>query len=352
MIADGIDPIAVKRAEKEERRKQRHLKATPARTMTFRQAAEAYCESQEAEWSHAKHRHQVQRTLETYAYPEFGDLNVAEITTAHVLRVLSPIWSSKRETASRVRGRIEAVLDSAKGLGFRAGDNPAQWKLLKNNLAGRGRKVQRNHHASLPFVMMNAFLTELTEREGTAARALAFAILTASRTNEVLGAVAKEIDFNAKVWTIPPERMKAGKSHRVPLSAAALALLRALPSEEGNDFLFIGGSKGGRLANDAMMRVITKMEKDGSPVLKQIGHATPHGFRASFRQWGRELRIADFEVLEAALAHSIRSDTVNAYVQNSDLLDARRPLMETWARYCSTPVSGDNVVSLPSRVVR
>ena len=251
-LLEGIDPLEAKAA----RRARARLDA--ARGMTFRQCAERMIASHEAAWKNPKHRAQWKATLATYAYPVFGELSVAAVDNGLVLKVLEPIWTTKPETAGRVRGRIEAVLDWAKARGYREGENPARWRGHLDKLLPNRRKVRAvKNHAALPYPELPAFMAELRERTGVSAKALEFAILTAARTSEVIGATWSEIDIKSGVWTIPAHRMKAGKEHRVPLSAPALELLKVLPRE--GDFVFMGGRAGKPLSNMALLELMRGM---------------------------------------------------------------------------------------------
>lgn len=353
MIHRGEDPVEEKRRERADRQELRAT-ARPVKILTFREAVRQYIEANETDWSHPKSRAQWETMVDKQA-AKIAEKPVVSLTTEDILGVLTPMWKETRATARRVRGRIEKVLDKAWGRNFGAGGNPpmgwvnpAQWKLLKANLARTPKTHVKKHHASLPFLKVSAFMDELGKRNGSAERALEFAILTATRTNEVLGARWQEVDFDKKIWTIPAARMKGRRLHRVPLSAYAIALLKDLPQMKGNSHIFVGLGKNGNLANGAMAKVIAKMEASSSPILTETGHVTPHGFRSAFRQWSRERQVAPEDVLEAALAHAEENNTVAAYVRDSDLLDARRPVMEMWATFCFTPAPIDNVVALRS----
>jgi len=329
---DGVDPIDARKAE----RAARALEA--ARTITFEKAALAYFDTHEKKWSNAKHRAQFLSTLKMYAFSKIGSLPVAAIDVGLVLKVIEPIWKDKTETANRLRGRIESVLDFATVRGYRTGDNPARWKgHIENVLPSRSKVQQTNHHAALPFAKIPTFIASLQQREGVAARALEFLILCASRTGEVIGTTWNEIDLVAKTWTIPAERMKAKKEHRVPLSDRALEILRALPREDGNDFVFIGPRKNG-LSNMAMATVLRRMERDD---------ITVHGFRSSFRDWAAERTGHANFVVEMALAHTV-GNAVEAAYRRGDLFEKRMRLMGEWARFCTTgtPNTTSNLVSI------
>jgi integrase len=331
LLADGIDPIDHKKAEQAKRA------AAKARLLTFREASEAYFHQHEAKWKNAKHRAQFVSTLKTYAYPVLANMAVADIDTPAVLKCVEPIWEEKTETASRVRGRIESVLDWATVRGYRAGDNVARWKgHLDQVLPARGEIQKTNHHAALPYAEMPAFMVALRQREGVAARALEFTILCSARTNETIGACRDEISFEDKVWAVPARRMKAAKEHRVPLSDRAVELLRELPTERGNEHLFIGSQAGSGLSNMSMTAVLKRMNR---------GDVTVHGFRSTFRDWASETTNFPNHVVEMALAHAI-GDKVEAAYRRGDLLLKRRLLAEAWSKYCTSPPPAGAVVPL------
>jgi integrase len=329
-LLEGIDPLEAKAA----RRARARLDA--ARGMTFRQCAERMIASHEAGWKNPKHRAQWKATLATYAYPVFEDLSVSAIDTVLVQKVLDPIWSTKTETAGRVRGRIEAVLDWAKVRGYRDGENPARWRGHLDKLLPNRRKVRAvKNYAAVPYPELPPFMEELRKRTGVSARALEFAILTAARTSEVIGATWAEIDLKARVWTIPAHRMKAGKEHRVPLPDRALEILSSLPRE--GEFVFMGGRVGKPLSNMALLELMRGM-KPGF---------VPHGFRSTFRDWAADTTDNPSEVVEMALAHAIESKVEAAY-RRSDLFDKRQRLMADWASYCSGQVRRGEVVLIRS----
>jgi integrase len=307
--------------------------------VTFRECAERYIASHETAWRNEVHRKQWGSTLATYVYPTVGVLPVHAVDTALVTEVLEPIWASKPETAGRVRGRIESVLDWAKARGYRDGENPARWRGHLDKLLPNRRKVRRpKHHAALPYVDLPAFMQNLRARESVSARALEFTILTAARTGETIGATLAEINFADKTWTVPASRMKAGQEHRVPLCDRALEILQSVPQEKGSPFLFIGGRSGGALSNMAMLELLRGMVE---------GHVTVHGFRSTFRDWAAERTNYPNHVVEMALAHAIGDDVEAAY-RRGDLFDKRRRLMRDWASYCrsKTRSFSDNVVAL------
>ena len=286
----------------------------------FSTLATEYIESHKAGWRNAKHVAQWESTLKTYAYPEIGKQPVDQIETAHVLNVLKPIWSDKTETASRLRGRIEAILDYAAARHHRQGENPARWKGHLDKLLPRKSKVAPiEHHAALPYAEAAAFMAALREREGTGARALEFAILTAARSGEVRGATWSEIDLDAGVWVIPATRMKAGREHRIPLSSQAVALLEALPTHDG--LLFPGRKADQQLSDMSLTAVLRRMGR---------GDLTAHGFRSTFRDWAAEATNYPHEVAEMALAHAVGNKVEAAY-RRGDLFEKRRGIMQSWA---------------------
>ncbi len=311
--------------------------------MTFDQCRDAYIASHRAGWRNVKHASQWSNTLTTYATPVFGKLPVAAVDTALVTKVIEPLWTTKPETASRVRGRIERVLDWATTRGYRVGDNPARWRGHLDNLLPARSKVRRvKHHAALPYSEMPDFMVALRAREGVAARALEFAILTTVRTGGILGAKWDEIDFANKVWVVPSDRMKIdrGENFRVPLSAPALAILKQMQKAQQNDYVFPGGQRE-ILSNMAMEMVLRRM---GQPV-------TVHGTsRATFKTWASERASFPNEVVEAALAHTVGNKVEAAY-RRGDMFDKRRKLMEAWAEFCwkSGPVKADVIPLRPGR---
>lgn len=334
LVLDGIDPIEARNATK------RTEVAVAARSVTFKAEAEAYIEAHRHGWKNAKHADQWTNTLETYAYPHIGKLLVSEIDTALVMKCLQPIWATKTETASRVRGRIESVLDYATALKHRSGDNPARWRGHLDNLLPKPSKVsKREHHAALPYAEIGAFMKALREHETIAARALQFTILTAVRTNECLGAHWSEIDLAAAVWVIPGDRMKAGKPHRVPLSKAAVTVLKSVKGLDA-ELVFPGAKKGKALSNMTMLQVLKE----------RMGHAelTVHGFRSTFRDWAAEQSTFPNEVVEMALAHTIEDPTEAAY-RRGDLFEKRTKLMQAWADYCGRAQSAASVTPIRAK---
>jgi integrase len=335
LLRDGIDPLDQKRAQKA----QRALAA--ARLMTFEQAARAWHSQHEGGWKNPKHGRQVLETLATYVFTRIGALPVGSIDTGLVLKCVEPIWADKTETASRVRGRIESVLDWATVRGYRQGDNPARWKgHLAEVLPAKAKIARTTHHAALPYVQIAEFMADLRTRDGVAARALEVAILTAARTGEVIGARWDEIDLEVRTWTVPAGRMKNGREHRVPLSDRALEILQEGPREEGNDFIFIGASAGSGLSNTALTRVLRQMQRRD---------VTVHGFRSTFMDWAHDKTAFPKVVIDMALAHVV-GDKVEAAYRRGDLFAKRKQLMAAWAAYCAKlPANGDVVVPLRGR---
>ncbi|MGE5517567.1 MAG: tyrosine-type recombinase/integrase [Bacteroidota bacterium] len=293
---------------------------------TFMDCGTAYVTAMRPGWKNAKHADQWISSLETYAYPVLGELPVDSIDINLVLKVLEPIWIGKTETASRLRGRIEAILDYARVRGYRSGENPARWKgHLDHILPATGDVAKVRHHASLPYARMPAFWPRLQAQHGLGARALELCILTATRTGDVLGARWSEFDMDNRVWEIPGLRMKAGADHRIPLSGPALALLRKLAAIRRGDYVFPGQQATRPLSNMSMAMVLRRMKLD----------VTPHGFRSTFRTWIAEQTNFPHEVAEAALAHT-QGDKVVAAYQRGDLFAKRARLMDAWAVFCET----------------
>jgi integrase len=332
---EGIDPIDARRAERARQRLEE------AKAVTFKQCAEAYINAHRAGWRNDKHAAQWSATLSTYAYPKIGALPVQAIDTGLVLKVVEPIWTTKPETAGRLRGRLENILDFAKARGYRGGENPARWRGHLDKLLPALSKVRQvEHHAALPYAELPPFLSDVREQEGTSARALEFAILTAARTGEVLGARWSEIDLLEKTWTIPAERMKARREHRVPLSPRALVILAEMqPARDGdtaNAFVFPGGKPDQPLSNMAFLMLLRRMGR---------ADLTAHGFRSSFRDWAAERTSFPSEVAEMALAHVVSSKVEAAY-RRGDLVEKRRRLMDAWANFCEQPKSAGKVVRI------
>lgn len=328
---NGEDPLTTRRAGR------RRTRLEAAKALTFREAAEQYVRSHQAGWRNATHAAQWPASLSNYVYPVIGDLAVAAIDTGLVLKVLEPIWTEKSETASRVRGRIESVLDWATAREYRQGENPARWRGHMENLLPKAAKVKRvEHHAALPYSEIGEFMVELRQHGGSTALALEFAILTAARTGEVVGARWEEIDFAERLWTIPASRIKASREHRVPLSDAALAVLDRMQQVRKGDFVFPGRDSGSSVNSAGLFHTLRRLWPD----------ITVHGFRSTFRDWAAERTAYPAEVAEMALAHSVGSAVEQAY-RRSDLFDRRRRLMDDWARYCAAPATtGAKVVAI------
>jgi integrase len=308
-IAQGLNPI-------DERRRDNGIP-------TFGEMADAVHEALAAGFRNEKHKAQWKMTLETYAAPLRGK-PVDTIATDDVLAVLKPIWTTKAETASRLRGRIEKVLDAARAKGFRQGENPARWRGHLDHLLPKRSKLTRGHHPALPYQDVAVFVGRLRESDSLAALALELCILTAARSGEILGMRWSEINLDERVWTLPPDRMKAGREHRVPLSERAVAILRQLAEIRTGDFIFPGQRKGGPLSNMAMEMMLRRMKADS---------ITVHGFRSSFRDWAGNETHYPRDLIETALAHVIGDKAEQAY-RRSDALEKRRKLMEAWANYC------------------
>jgi integrase len=334
LVRQGIDPI-------ERRRMQRAELAARAGLNTFSEVADAYIAAHEASWRNSKHRQQWRNTLDTYAVPILGKLPVAQVDVGSIMRVLEPIWREKTETASRLRGRIESVLDYASARGWRTGDNPARWRgHLDNLLPARSRIAQVIHHPALPWRDVGAFIKALGDEQGTGALALRFAILTATRTGEAIGAMWSEINIQEALWIIPARRMKAGREHRVPLSTGALAVLaeasKLRTKKDQDSPVFPGGKAGKALSNMALLMLLRRMGRSD---------LTAHGFRSTFRDWCAEATNYPREIAEAALAHTLRDKTEAAY-QRGDLMEKRRRLMADWATFCGRAMPAGEVVSL------
>ena len=343
LVRQGIDPM--EQALQQEKREQAENQAAEVKAefnqATFDRVALEYIDSKSAEWKNAKHHQQWINTLTTYAFPVIGKTPVGDIETAQVLKILKPIWTTKTETATRVRTRIELVLDYAEALKLRSGSNPARWRghlatILPN--AAKIRKIE--HHPALPYSELQPFMGILLVTNGIGARALEISILTASRTFEVLGATWGEFDLDKRVWTVPQERMKAGVEHRIPLSAAAMKILTVLHDGRISDYVFPNLTTGKNLSNAGM-----------SSVLKRMGRTdiTVHGFRSTFRDWVAEKTNTPERIAESALAHRLKDASEAAY-QRGDLIEKREILMQTWANYCYP--TGEKVIQMPTaRVV-
>jgi integrase len=321
---DKIDPLEARKSARAAE------EVDKAKAITFDEAARAYIKAHEAGWRNAKHASQWRNTLSTYASPVLGALPVRAIDTGLVLKVIEPLWSTRPETASRLRGRIEAILDWARVRGYREGENPARWRgHLSEALPARAKVRKVVHLAAMPYIEVPSFVAALREQEGIAARALEFAVLTATRTGEVLGAQWTEIDFAARVWIVPGARTKREREHRVPLSKSALAVLGRMAAVRESKYVFAGEREGKPLANRAMLLALRGM---GIAV-------TVHGFRSSFRDWAAERTNFPREIAEASLAHIIGDETERSY-QRGDLLEKRAKLMQAWAEFCAKPAAG------------
>jgi integrase len=338
LLRDGIDPIETRKAELQRRR------VESAKMITFKEAALACIKDREAEWRNPEHARQWPTTLADYAHPIIGDLSVGTIDTALVMKVLQqevdgrPLWLARSETASRLRGRIEAVLDWAKVRGYRDGENPARWRGHLDTLLPKKSKVKMvKQHEAIDYREIGALMTALRTDADTTAKALEFTILTAARTGEIIGARWSEIDFRTGVWTVPAERMKARKEHRVPLSEAAIAVLDGEKEQNRGEFVFM--TLAAQPLSDGAMR---------QRLQRGMGHAfTTHGMRAAFKTWASERTNYATETIELSLAHAVGSKVEAAY-RRTDLFEKRRRLMADWADYCGTVPAPDakNVVPL------
>lgn len=319
-LSSGLDPIESRDLENSKKA------AEAAKTITFEKCATAYIESHKAGWRNEKHAEQWDSTIKTYCNPVIGSLSVQDVDTALVLEILEPIWATKAETASRLRGRLENILDWAKARGYRSGENPARWKgHLKQILPTLAKKDRVVHHKAMPYADVSSFITALRALNCVSARCLEFTILTATRTNETIQATRQEFDLANAVWTIPASRMKAKKEHRVPLSPRAIEIVRELLSDE-SDYLFRQTRKPKPLSNMAMLTLLGRMKVD----------VTVHGFRSSFRDWAAECTAFPHEVCEMALAHTI-SNAAEAAYRRGDLFEKRSRLMAAWADFINSP---------------
>jgi integrase len=329
--AEGLDPIDKKHEQRAASRRD------DARAVTFKDCGERYIATHEPAWRNPKHRQQWRNTLDTYAYPVFGSVSVADVDVGMVMKVIEPLWAAKRETAGRLRGRIEAVLDWAKARGFRDGENPARWRgHLSNLLPARSKAQAVKHHAALPYEQLPAFMADLRSRTSISAKALEITILCALRTSEVIGGTWNEIDLVAGVWTLPGGRMKAGQAHRVPLAPRVLEILCELSSRREGEWVFPGNRAGKPLSNMALLKMLAVMGHD---------EITTHGFRATFKTWASERSSFANEIVESALAHAVGSKVEQAY-QRSDRIEKRRRLMFAWADYAGKPPATSTVVPL------
>ena len=332
LVQSGLDPLQERM--RIDAQKDAQAQGADVAAITFMTSAEAYIAAHSDSWKNAKHRAQWPSTLKRYVYPVMGDLPAADISTEHVMAVIEPIWKTKPETASRVRGRIETILDAAKARGYRQGENPARWRGRISLMLPARAKLSRSHHRALPYADIPTFIQALQSKDAIAALALEFTILTAARSGEAIGATWEEVDLAKAIWTIPAERIKAGKEHRVPLADRSIEILK-ITKALGSDHLF-GGSKDGPLSNMAMAMMLRRMDVN----------ATVHGFRSGFRDWAAESTGFAHEVCEMALAHTIANQSEAAY-RRGDLFEKRRKLMDAWATYCATPIAdAENVTPI------
>jgi integrase len=343
-VKSGIDPLVARDAAMAAAKAATQDAAV--RGITFRDAARRFIDSHSAAWKNAKHAAQWDSTIQNYVNPVFGDLAVAEVATAHVLAAVEPIWIAKPETASRLRGRVETILDFAKARGWRSGENPAAWKgHLALTLPARSKVAKVEHHAALPWSEIGGFMLALRDEAGIGARALRFAILTAARSGEVRGARWREIDLTNATWIIPADRMKGRREHRVPLSDAALEILRELAtarmSHDPDTHAFPGRDVGRPLSDMSLTAVLRRMKR---------GDVTAHGFRSAFRDWAAETTAYPAELVEMALAHAVGNKVEAAY-RRGDLFEKRRRLMNDWAAFCSTAAASRNTKVIALREV-
>lgn len=334
LVKSGIDPIEQRKAEQAAKRAERN------NAVTFAHCAEQYIESHRHGWKNVKHAQQWTNTLAQYAYPVLGETLIRDVDTALIMRVLQPIWLTKNETAGRLRGRLENILDWAAVQGFRAIENPARWKgHLDNLLAAPGKVQKTNHFKALPYSEINPLIKALRENGSISAKALEFLILTAARTGEVIGAQWNEIDVDNQLWIVPAERMKAKREHRIPLSSRASEIVKEMQSLRTNNAIFPGRSKGGFLSNAAMDKLLQQT----------LGiDATVHGMRSAFRDWASEETSYPHEICEMALAHTIRNQAEAAY-RRGDLMRKRRNLMEDWLLFCETTKDAKSSDIVPIR---
>jgi integrase len=328
LVREGVDPI--------DRRQAAGYAVVHA--ITFSQCAEAYIEAHRAGWRNPKHAAQWANTLSAYAYPAIGDLPVRAVDTALVMKCLTPIWTAKTETAARVRGRIETILDWAKASGHRQGENPARWKGHLENLLPKNSHVrQTKHHAALPYTEINEFAADLRQYDGINARALEFAMLCGARTGEVIHMKWPEVDLAKRLWTVPAERMKMKKEHRVPLSDRAFAIIKEMAAIRTSDYVFPGKKPNRPLGDNALLQMIKRMGRKGA--------ITTHGFRSTFSDWCAEQTHFPEEVRKMAIAHAV-GDKVEAAYRRGDLFQKRRQLMDAWSNYIDRPAEDGTVVPL------
>ncbi|CAN7344963.1 integrase arm-type DNA-binding domain-containing protein [Bradyrhizobium sp. LjRoot220] len=334
-VFNGIDPLAAREAKR----------AEAVATVTFKQAAEGFIKAKEAGWRDPKTALALTAVLETYAYPVIGDLPVSSIATGHIIKILEPIWTTVNVTASRLRGRIEAILDWAAVRGFREkGANPAMWRgHMESLLAAPSQVSKTKHHPAMPYLDLPAFMERLRAKDCISARALEFTILTAARSNEIRQFVDSEIDLATGLWTLSAERMKSDRPHRVPLCARALEIIKTTPRIKGSPFIFPGARRTSGLSSSAMLEYLRDM--DGCETL------TVHGMRSSFRDWAGDMTNFPREVIEMALAHKVKSETEAAY-RRSDALEKRRRLMDDWSTYCAAPPMASSANVIPIRATQ
>ena len=343
LVVDGVDPIDERNTRKAERA------AETAKALTFKECAAGYIAANKAGWKSPKHAGQWAATLETYAYPIIGNLPVQMIETAHIMKIIEPIWETKTETASRVRGRIEKVLDRAKALKLRAGENPAAWRgHLDQLLPAKSQVAPVENHPALPYAELPAFMAKLRAKDGVSARALEFTILTVARTGDTIGATWREFDKEQKLWTVPAARVKGKKGarkrdHVVPLTKQAMAVLGAVPTD--GQYVFPGGKEGRGLSDMAMAEVLKGMgyvDAEGQPI-------TVHGFRSTFKDWAADETEYPNEMSEMAMAHTV-DDKVEAAYRRSNMRERRRRMMADWAAFCEgKAIDKGNVVNLAGR---
>ncbi len=328
LVRDGIDPLEAKRDQ------ERQSLVIP----NFGDFADEYLETHRSKFRNDKHIAQWEMTLKTYCQP-IRATRLNQITTDSVLKVLQPIWSKVPETASRLRGRIENILDAAKAKGYRQGENPATWRGHLKTILPTRQRLTRGHHAALPYDDLPAFIAELHTKEATAALALELCILTATRSGEILNAKWQEFDLKKAIWTIPAIRMKAGHDHRIPLTCRALEILKSIGKLSHNKHVFAGNAKGKPLSNMAMSMLLKRMNRND---------ITVHGFRSTFRDWASEQTSFPHETCEHALAHRI-SDKAEAAYRRGDQFEKRRKLMEAWAAFCEPLKSAKVLLLMPTK---
>lgn len=350
LIAMGVDPLEARKAAKAGQALEE------ARLITFGKCASAYINTHKADWKNAKHAEQWTNTIETYCGPLFGSLPVQSVDTGLVHKALDAIWTEKPETASRLRGRIEKVIDWATVSGYRTGENPARWRGHMDKLLPALKKKQRvRHHPALPYDDTGAFVQSLHKQDGIAALALEFTILTAARTGEVIHATRDEFDFDAAVWIVPAKRTKTGREHRVPLAPRVLGIIRMMAAGKG-DYVFPGREAGDPLSSMAMLELIKRMHEQATSEGAKgwidpkcdDERITVHGFRSSFRDWAAERTNFPQEVCKMALAHTVGDEVEEAY-RRGDLFEKRRRLMLNWARFCERPRIKGNVVPMRAK---